>query len=154
MKSQTKVKLKEWFRHYALAEALGTIIALAFAWFTYARTHSYVAAAGAGFVGEGIGFYGYFISSELLKHGLRTKGIPLYRRLWIVITRSSTNLLVEFAPAEILDNFFIRPFAMFIVPQYIKPYPLGFVVGKFGADVIFYAFAIAGYETRQRWIKR
>lgn len=145
--------MKEWFRHYFVAETLGTLIALAFAWYTYEHTHSYIAAAGAGFVGEGIGFYGYFIITELWKHGLRTKGMPLHRRLWLVITRSSTNLIVEFAPAEILDNLFIRPFAMFIVPQYVKPYPLGFLVGKLAADVIFYGFAIAGYETRQRWIR-
>lgn len=136
-----------------VAELLGTLIALGFAWATYSRTHSYVAAAGAGFVGEGIGFYGYFITTELWKHGLRTKGVPFHKRISIIVTKSSSNLLVEFAPAEIFDNLFIRPFAMFLVPQYIKPYALGFIVGKFAADILFYAFAILGYEAKKRWLK-
>jgi hypothetical protein len=57
-------------------------------------------------------------------------------------------------PAEILDNFFIRPFAMYIAPQYIHPYPIGFLAGKFSADLIFYALAIIGYESRKRWLHR
>ncbi len=146
-------KLKEWLRHYAQAELLGTFIALAFAWFTYNHTHSYIAAAGAGFAGEGIGFYGYFIVTEVLRHGLRYRDMPFYKRLPLVLAKSGANLFVEFAPAEVLDNIFIRPVAMFIVPQHIKPYALGFVVGKFGADLFFYIFAITGYEAKKRWLR-
>ncbi|HXE09954.1 MAG TPA: hypothetical protein VN554_00840 [Verrucomicrobiae bacterium] len=152
-RAKAKGKIKEWLRHYVIAELLGTLIALAFAWATYAHTHSYAAAAGAGFVGEGIGFYGYFITTELWKHGLRTQGVPFHKRLAIIFTSSSTNLLVEFAPAELFDNIFIRPFAMYLAPQYIKPYALGFIAGKFIADILFYTFAILGYETRKRWLK-
>ncbi len=144
-------KLKEWLWHYAPAESLGTILALALALITYSHTHSYIAAAGAGFVGEGIGFYGYFVAAELLKHGLRYKDVPLRKRLPAVLAKSGTSLFVEFAPAEIIDNIFIRPLAMLVVPQHIKPYALGFIVGKFSADVFFYALAIAGYEIKKRW---
>lgn len=147
-----KGKLKEWLRHYIAAESLGTSIALAFAWLTYIHTHSYIAAAGAGFVGEGIGFYGYFIVTEIWRHGLRYRGVPFYKRIPLILANSGTSLFVEFAPAEVLDNIFIRPFAMFIVPQHIKPYALGFIVGKFGADLIFYALAIAGYEAKKHWV--
>lgn len=152
-KRRIKGKFGEWLRHYVVAETLGTLIALAFAWITYAHTHSYLAAAGAGFVGEGIGFYGYFIMTEIWRHGLRSKGVPLYKRIPTVLAKSGTNLIVEFAPAEVVDNIFIRPFAMFIVPQYIEPYALGFIVGKLAADLIFYTFAIAGYEVKQHWLK-
>ena len=69
----------------------------------------------------------------------------------LAIGVASTNLIVEFAPAETLDNFFIRPFAMYIIPQHIHPYPVGFLIGKFSADLVFYLFAIVGYEARKRW---
>ncbi len=150
-KQAIKDKFKEWLWRYAQAELLGTLIALAFAWFTYDHSHSYIAAAGAGFIGEGIGFYGYFIVTELWQHGVRYRDAPFYKRLPLMLTKSGTNLFVEFAPAEVLDNIFVRPFAMFIIPQHIRPYALGFVVGKFAADLFFYVFAIAGYEAKKKW---
>jgi hypothetical protein len=151
-KEKAKSKFKEWLRRYILAELLGTAIALALATVAYSHTHSYLAAAGAGFAGEGIGFYGYFIVSELMQHGLRYKGLPLYKQIPLVLAKSGTNLFVEFAPAEVLDNIFVRPVALYIVPQHIKPYVLGFIIGKLGADLFFYIFAIAGYEAKKRWV--
>jgi hypothetical protein len=145
-----KTKFREWLWHYAQAEVLGTLIALIFAILIFKHTHSYAAAAGAGFLGEGIGFYGYFLVDEIIRHGLRYKNKPIYKRLSLIISKSSTNLFIEFAPAEIFDDIFIRPFAMFIVPQHIKPYALGFIVGKLGADLVFYIFAIAGYELKKQ----
>ncbi|HSW98420.1 MAG TPA: hypothetical protein VLF71_01135 [Candidatus Saccharimonadales bacterium] len=150
---KVNAKLREWLRRYIPAEILGTVLALAFAWEAYARTHSYLAAAGSGFVGEGIGFYGYFIVTELWRHGLQRREVPLYKRLHTIIGQSGLNLLVEFAPAEILDSVVIRPAAMFLVPQFIKPYALGFLAGKLGADVLFYVFAVVGYELKKRWLR-
>ena len=66
-----------------------------------------------------------------------------------LLQRQALIYPVEFLPAEILDNFIIRPFAMFEAPHYIHPYPIGFLVGKFSADIIFYVFAIIGYESRK-----
>ncbi len=139
-------------RRYIIAEALGTITGLAGALVAFHGTHSYVAAAGSGWLGEGIGFYGYFIARELLNSGRRYRRLSFYKRIGAAIAKASTNLLVEFAPAEVLDNFIIRPFFMFLFPQFIHPYPLGFLAGKFSADIIFYAFAVMGYEARKRWL--
>ena len=150
-KQAIKDKFKEWLWRYAQAELLGTFIALAFAWFTYNHTHSYLAAAGAGFVGEGIGFFGYFIVTELWQHAAHYRGVPFYKRLPLILAKSGINLFVEFAPAEVLDNIFVRPFAMLIVPQHIKPYALGFIVGKLAADLLFYVIAIVGYEAKKKW---
>lgn len=147
-------KTREWLNRYVPAEVLGTTGALIAAWVVYGQTHSYIAAAAAGWVGEGIGFYGYFITTELLLNGKKYRQYAPAKRIALAMTTASTNLLVEFLPAEVLDNFIIRPFAMYIVPQYVHPYPLGFLVGKFGADLIFYVFAIIGYETRKRWLHR
>ena len=151
MEQKAKAKFKEWLSRYFLAEALGTLLALCFAYVSFAYAHSYAAAAAAGFVGEGIGFYGYFVSTELLARSRSYRGIPLLRRLKIIIAKSSTNLIIEFAPAEIIDNIFIRPFLMYYTPQHVKPYALGFVIGKFAADLLFYAFAIFGYELKKRF---
>jgi hypothetical protein len=148
-----KSKTREWVRRYIPAEILGTIGALIAAWVVYGHTHSYIAAAASGWVGEGIGFYGYFITAELLLNSRRYRQYSFIKRLAVVIAVASTNLLVEFVPAEVLDNFFIRPFAMYLVPQYIHPYPIGFLIGKFGADIIFYLLAIVGYETRKRYLR-
>lgn len=147
-------KFQEWLARYVLAELLGTFLAVCFAYASFSASHSYIVAAGAGFVGEGIGFYGYMIIRELITNGKAYSALPLFRRLTVIITKSSTNLLVEFAPAEIIDNLFIRPFLMYYVPQHLTPYALGFIVGKLSADVVFYVFAITAYEIKKRYIKR
>ena len=155
MNRQTiREKRREWLRRYVPAEVLGTITALIGAWTVYGHTHSYVAATASGWFGEGIGFYGYFIASELLSNSKRYQEYGIIKRISLAIAAASTNLLIEFAPAEVLDNFIIRPFLMYLMPHYIHPYPVGFLVGKFSADIIFYAFAIVGYESRKRWLKR
>ena len=132
------------------AEALGAAIAVGFAYVAFARSHSYAVAAGAGFVGEGIGFYGYFVTSELVSNSQAYRTLSLVKRLAAIIAKSSTNLIIEFAPAEIIDNIFIRPFLMFYIPQHLRPYALGFLTGKLAADVLFYVFAIVGYELKKR----
>lgn len=147
-------KRQEWLRRYIPAEILGTVTALTGAWVAYAHTHSYVAATASGWVGEGIGFYGYFIVVELLLNSQRYRDRSLVKRIYLAIAVASTNLLVEFLPAEIFDNFIIRPFLMYLIPHYIHPYPIGFLAGKFSADIVFYAFAILGYESRKRWLRR
>ena len=151
---QHRSKTREWLNRYIPAEVLGTIGALIAAWVVYNHTHSYIGAAASGWVGEGIGFYGYFVTTELLLNSKRYSQYAPAKRIVSAIATASTNLLVEFMPAEILDNFIIRPFAMYLAPQYIHPYPFGFLVGKFSADIIFYALAIIGYETRKHWLHR
>ncbi len=149
-----KSKTREWLRRYIPAEILGTAGALIAAWLVYSHTHSYIAGAASGWIGEGIGFYGYFVTTELLQNHKRYSQYRFIKRISMAVGAASTNLLVEFMPAEILDNFLIRPFAMYIVPQHVHPYPIGFLVGKFSADIIFYALAIVGYEARKRWLHR
>lgn len=153
-KQKFKAKRNEWLRRYIPAEVLGTVTALIGAWATYAHTHSFIAATAAGWVGEGIGFYGYFITTELLIHTKRYRQHGIVKRVTFAISAASTNLLVEFMPAEIIDNILIRPYLMFLAPHYIHPYPLGFLVGKFSADLLFYVFAIAAYETKKHCLQR
>jgi len=145
-----KSKFKEWLKHYFIAELLGTLISLAFAYISFRHSHSYVVAAAAGLVGEGIGFYGYFITKELLTNYNAYRTLSAFTKLKAIIAKSSTNLIIEFVPAEIVDSIFIRPFLMFYIPHHIQPYAVGFLIGKFLADILFYVFAIAGYEFNKR----
>lgn len=147
-------KTREWLNRYIPAEILGTIGALIAAWAVYGQTHSYIAAAAAGWVGEGVGFYGYFVTTELLLNSKKYRQYPLMKRVSLAVATASTNLLIEFLPAEILDNFMLRPFLMYLIPQYVHPYPVGFLVGKFSADILFYALAIIGYEVRKHYLHR
>lgn len=149
-----QTKTRQWLRRYIPAEIFGTILSVVAAWITFGQTHSYVAAAGAGWIGEGIGFFGYFIVLEFLESHRQFGNDSYWKRIVLAVRVASTNLLVEFLPAEIIDNVLIRPYLMFIVPQHIKPYAIGFLVAKFGADIIFYMFAVIGYESRKRWLRR
>jgi len=148
--SKRSQKFKEWFRRYMIAEILGTVISLIFAYVTFTKSHSYLAAAASGFVGEGIGFFGYFLVTELTRNARTYRNLPWFKKLATVVAQSGTNLIIEFAPAEILDNIFVRPFLMFFMPQHIHPYAFGFVIGKLTADVGFYTFAIIGYELKKK----
>lgn len=154
MAEKPKTKIKEWLRRYIPAEILGTVFALIAAWIVFTQSHSFIAAAAAGWVAEGCGFYGYFITSELLFNAQRYHEQRPIKRLWLAAGAASTNLIIEFMPAEILDNFFIRPFALYSFPRFIHPYPLGFLAGKFSADVFFYLLAVVGYEARKRWVQK
>ena len=149
-----KTRIKEWAKRYIPAELLGTTGALVAAWVTYSQTHSYVAAAASGWTGEAVCFYGYFIITELLLHSKKYRKYSLAKRISLVISLATASLLAEFLLAEMLDAFLIRPYAMYIAPQYIHPYPVGFIVGKFSADITFYLLAIIGYETKKRWINQ
>jgi hypothetical protein len=153
-KQKFKAKRKEWLRRYIGAEIIGTILALAAAWIVYIHTKSFVAATAAGWVGEGIGFYGYFITTELITNTKRFGNHRLFKRITFAISAASTNLFVEFMLAEILDNLLLRPYLMYLLPHYIHPYPLGFLAGKFSADIIFYTLAIVAYEARKHWLHR
>lgn len=147
-------KRTEWLRRYIPAEIIGTAAALIGAWLTYNHSHSFVAAAAVGWLSEGIGFYGFFVTLELRASSRRYANKPFLKRVFLAFSSASTNLVVEFLPAELIDNFIIRPYAMYQAPHLIHPYPIGFLVGKFSADIIFYALAIVGYETRKRYLRR
>lgn len=124
------------------------------AWIVFAHSHSYVAAAAAGWLFEGIGFYGYFIATELIFNSHKYRKYSIIKRTAMAIASSSSNLFLEFLPAEIGDNFIIRPLGMFLGPKYIHPYPVGFLIGKFSSDILFYALSIVGYEARKKILKQ
>jgi hypothetical protein len=56
------------------------------------------------------------------------------------------SLAVEFGPAEAVDSLLVRPMLMYATPLMLNNIVLGWVVGGFVADVLFYVFAICSYE--------
>ena len=151
-KQSFKDKRKEWLRRYIVAELLGTVVALLAAWIVYAQSGSFIVATAAGWIGEGVGFYGYFITVELLFHATTYKQYKKLKRISLALAATSANIFMEFMPAEILDNLLLRPFLMYLAPHYIHPYPVGFLAGKLGADVLFYTLVITAYEARKHWL--
>lgn len=134
-----------WFTRYLPAEIVGTSLALALATYTFFETDSYLLATAMGLAGEGFGFYGFIILRELIITNSKIKHLSPIRRFFKVTLVCTTNLLIEFTPAEILNTLFVRPVLLYLGPQYIHPYPLGFFLGKFGSDVFFYTIALCGY---------
>ena len=60
------------------------------------------------------------------------------------------NWILEFGPAEVIDSFMIRPFFMWLFPILLNNFPLGIIIGKTAADIIFYIPAIIVYELRKK----
>jgi hypothetical protein len=147
-------KTKEWVRRYLPAEVIATVTALLSAGGMYSATDSYPLAAIAGTIGENVGYYGYFVVIEWIRHHKNHRHHGVVRRTILVFSKTVRDMLIEFGPAELLDSLLVRPFCMFVAPQIIGgPYVLGIFVGKVAADLVFYSIAIVGYEAKKRWLK-
>jgi hypothetical protein len=128
-------RMSEWFHRYAVAEVTGLVCALLAA-VAVGRTAGPAAAAIAGTLGEGVGFYGVILVREVRRHGAT----------W----RVARGLVVEFGLAEVADTLAVRPLAMYGATVLAGDTLVGVLVGKVAADVVFYTVAIAGYELRKR----
>jgi ornithine decarboxylase len=139
-----------WIRRYLPSEIAGTATALLAAAITYRLSGSLFLAAIAGTVGENLGFYlvaGIRNFTEQRRHssGDRTgrHRSALARTAWI--------LAGEFGPAELVDTLVVRPLLLWLAPVLIGFPAVGWIVGKVGADLVFYAVAGCGYVLGRRW---
>ncbi len=139
-----KHKVREWGRRYVPAEILGTILAMAAAGFAFYTTQNSIITAYAGTWGENLGYYSSIIVRDASNARKRGK---------FSIRKIIRNLIIEFGPAETLDSFIVRPFCMFVFPIMLNNLPLGILVGKLAADVVFYIPTIISYETKKKYIK-
>jgi len=146
-------KLREWFIRYLPAEIAGTITAIASFWLAYKLTDSLVVAAIAGTAGENVGYYGVAASNEIVKYWRKHAHHPRLRRSWLTGVRTLRNMLVEFGPAEAVDSLAVRPGLFYLLPTIFSGnMGLALIAAKLLADVVFYSFAITGYELRKRYI--
>jgi hypothetical protein len=119
-------RLAEWSRRYLPAEIVGGCSALTVAWTIHAVSNSLMAAAMAGSIGEGLGYYLCIAIRDLRHYDAlhRRHGSP--RRLWRTGTRTARDMLIEFGPAELVDSFLARPFFMYLMPTLLQTSPRAF----------------------------
>lgn len=141
--------LKQMVTRYLPSEIAGTITALAAAGLAYAASDSLVAAAVAGSLGEGIGFYGITGLREFEQYYLHHYGQKRLRRAWLTAYHALRGMMVEYGPAETLDSVFVRPFLFYAIPRATGSTWLGWIAAKLGADIFFYIFVAVGYKLRQ-----
>jgi ornithine decarboxylase len=155
--------LRELISRYGLPEVVATLTALAAAGLTYLLTHTLWGNAGAGWIGENLGFYG-LVSGRAAFEAWREHRHHLgLRRLGHVAATAAKNLLGEYAVAEIVD-FISRPLLMLIGQilalqlahhlgsTWVAPWlAIGLILGKLAADVVFYALALISRNLQQRW---
>jgi ornithine decarboxylase len=133
-----------WARRYLPAELIGLVAALAAALAAFRLTGSGAAAAFAGTAGEAVGYYATIAVRDLRRH--RAGGAAR----WQALVRTGRDAAIEFGPAEIVDSLVVRPGLMFAGPLLTGSLIVGTLLGKVAADIVFYTFAIGGYELRTR----
>lgn len=140
-------KLREWLRRYGLAECGGIAGAVVGSYLVRHTTGNAVAAAYGGAWGETLGYACTVLARDFISESRLVRSER--RRLRLAdLGRVVTGLLAEFGPAGALDTFVTRPAAMALGTRSLG-LPLGVVVGKLAADVLFYVPVIIVYEHRQ-----
>jgi ornithine decarboxylase len=141
-----RVRVREWLLRYGPAEVAGTAGAILAAT-AVDRFAVDAATAYAGAIGEGFAFYAVLLIRDLRRQRA-TRGHHG------AVRRTVRDLVVEFGPAEALDTLLVRPLAMYLGTVVLGTTWLGVAAGKVAADAVFYALAIAAYETRKSLAQR
>ena len=141
-------KIREWSSRYLLSEIIASVTAISAAIIADLFIKNSILTAIAGTWGENAGYYGSIVIRDILIS--RRKNGILKIENYIRILK---NLLLEFGIAEMLDSFFIRPFTMYFFSFVIKNIPIGILLGKLSADIIFYIPTIFSYELRKKYLK-
>lgn len=142
-----KTKIRIWSKRYLPAEIFATLGALAGGLSTnIIFNNSLITAFGATW-GENLGYYGVIIFRDLRKKHKEHKKVT-----FSILLRVLRNMIIEFGPAESLDSFLIRPFAMYFFPILLNNLTLGLLIGKFAADFTFYIPTIISYELRTKFL--
>ena len=140
--------MKTWLKRYLPAEVFALIGALVGGGIINIIFHNAVSTALGGTWGDNIGYYGTIVFMELRRQKEQHKSIS-----FIVIVKTTRNIILEFSTAEYLDSFFIRPFALYLFPQLLHNLSLGLIVGNILTDITFYIPTIISYELRNKFLK-
>jgi hypothetical protein len=136
-----RLHLKEWVWRYGPAEVAGLLGAVLAAQLAWSVSGSDALAVAAGTWGETTAYYATMLARQLVG-----TGSPL-----LVVVR---ELILEFGFAEVLDTLVVRPTMMYAASRLFGRVGPGIVVGKLGADIVFYVPTIAVYELRKRQLYR
>ncbi|HEX6954304.1 MAG TPA: hypothetical protein VF156_05430 [Agromyces sp.] len=148
-------RVAEWIARYLPLEVLGTIAAVAGSWAAYEASGSIVVAAIAGTVAEGVGYYALVVVRGIRGHLASPRVGRVGRRdarAALAVALTLRGMVAEFGPAELLDTFVVRPALLVAAAAWLGPDPIGWLVGKLAADVVFYAVAIVSFELGRRVI--
>ncbi len=145
-------KILEWIKRYIPAEIAATLGAIIGASSIFYLTRNRILSAYAGAIGDIIGFYIIILLRDIFKSIIKPKSNnKRYDKL--SLAKDVRNILIEFGPAEILDNLIIRPFFMYLFPLFFNNYAFGILFAKVSADIIFYLPTIFSYELRKKYLK-
>ena len=129
-----------WLRRYLPAELVCLPAVLLGAWAGNALADNLTVAALGATWAEVVAYYLVIIARDLRANA----GLGLARG--IVVT--ARDALLEFGPAEFLDSLVIRPAALFAGMTLIPDLITGVIIGKFIADLFFYAPTVIAFELR------
>jgi len=139
-----------WRARFGIAEACGTIGAIAGFAAGYLAVGSLLSASALSTVCEVVLFYGCVGVKTALAASRATAHLAGWRRLAAGTWNAVTEQLASCAVAEAVDDLFIRPCCLAGAAWLLRPLPggvwLGFAVGKAAADVAWY-----GMEASARW---
>ncbi len=139
-----------WITRYLPSELAGTATALLAAGFSYEASGSLLVAAISSTIGENLGFYSVAVARSFAEQWHQSGGDRGKRRRSSLM-RTAWLSAVEFGPAELVDTFAIRPMLLWIAPAVVGLPIAGWVIGKVGADLVFYGIAGVGYVLGRRW---
>lgn len=151
IRAKTRKKIVEWIKRYGPVELFSLCISLAMSTLIVALQGSAEFAAAAGAASGALLYYGYSTVREFVFHYRRrpSKG-SIGTNLCVVLARTGRDVAIEFGVGGALDMLVVRPMVM-IATAHITPWlPVNVLIGKLIADIVYYTFAIIGYELKNR----
>jgi hypothetical protein len=135
-----------------VAECGGILGALVASYGVRRITGNAIAAAYSAAWGETVGYVCTIMLRDLATAS-RSSRVSQQAFRFVDALRVVTNLAAELGPAGALDSFVTRPLAMALATRALH-LPLGIIVGKLAADLLFYVPVIIVYERRKQSRRR
>ena len=120
----------------------------------YASTGSLAIAAIAATIGSSIGYYLPAYVNAFRWTWPTVEARTVVGRVVLTNLLAVRSLTMEFGIAEVIDSALVRPGLIFAAPVLLDQVLLGWIVGGFLADVVFYVCTIVSYEKFNRWLAR
>ena len=144
-KKQKSKKVLEWLDRYLVPTIVSAISSLSLAILIQNLFNNRLLTALGGTWGDNFAFYGLILFKDIKARKAKDEQVTIVGLLKVL-----RNAIAEFGVGEYLDSFIIRPFLMYMAPQYISNKAIAITVAKLLADVTFFLPTILMYEVRKR----